>query len=734
LQSFKIIFFIIFSYLICFQPIIIQAQETRPKIGIALSGGGARGIAHVGVLKALEELRVPIDYIAGTSMGSIAGGLYASGLSAEAIRRILEQTDWESIFNLKTERNQLSYREKQNQRRLFQMELGLDNNYSFSASAGLVGGQNLFLALKRITKGIHTDDFSKLPIPFKAVAVDINTAESYLLETGDLALALRASMAVPFAFAPVKIDGHLLVDGGILNNLPVDVVRAMGADIVIAVNISTPLEEIESNSSFLTVALQSLDTALIQNTRRALENADIIITPKLKNYGFTDFQKGNEMVAKGYEAVKKKAALFKGLSLTPAAYARYRANVEAKKLATSNSITPRFIKFRGNKRTSTGVLRGRLNNLIGHKLKIADIEAETKRLMSLNDFEQITYQIIENKQGQKGLLFDVREKRWGPSYFRFGLNANTTFNDKLEFSILLHHERLNMTRFGAEWVSEIEIGSGYRLFSEFYRPLDYRREYFIAPYAEFNRVFMDVFKNKQGIGEYDLKRLNLGFDFGFNFDNVAELRTGFAHKRVVADLRLGNPDLLPIGNIYENLLKFSFGYDTLDDNIFPKHGTKINLTTEFSPKLIGLNNNYQKLMFSIHRVFPINQQFTLTTNANIFTFIDTNPPKYEQFSIGGINYLAGYPEGDIIGKHALFLQMGWIFDPVKEHNPLSMKWLGLLHFGNAWDNNEDIRINNLLFGGLGGVAWNTPLGSLFLGAGYTSGGALNYYLSLGQVF
>lgn len=730
----KSIFLIIFSYLICFQPIIIQAQETRPKIGIALSGGGARGIAHVGVLKALEELRVPIDYIAGTSMGSIVGGLYASGLSPQTLRRVLDETDWESIFNLKTDRNQLSYREKQNQRRLFQMEIGLDKNYSLSTSAGLVGGQNLFLALKRLTKGIYTDDFSKLPIPFKAVAVDINTAENYLLEKGDLALALRASMAVPFAFAPVKIDGHLLVDGGILNNLPVDVVRAMGADIVIAVNISTPLKEIESNSSFLTVALQSMDAALIQNTRRALENADLVITPKLENYGFTDFEQGGEMVAKGYEAVKKKASLFKGLSLTPAAYARYRANVEAKKLATSNSITPRFIKFRGNKRTSTGVLRGRLNDLIGHTLKIEDIEAETKRLMSLNDFEKITYQIIENEQGQKGLLFDVREKRWGPSYFRFGLNANTTFNDKLEFSILLRHERLNMTRFGAEWVTELEIDSGYRLFSEFYRPLGYRREYFIAPYAEFRRLFIDVFENKQGIGEYDLKRLNVGFDFGYNFDNVAELRAGFAHNRTIADLRIGNADILATGNTHENLLRFRFGYDTLDDNSLPTQGTQINLTTEFYEKFIGSDSDYQKIMFSLRRAFPINHQFTLLTNAKILTFVDAERPKYEHFSIGGIKYLAGYPEGDISGEHALFLQIGGIFDPVQGKNPLGMKWLGLLHLGNAWDINEDIRINDLLFGALGGVAWNTPLGTLILGTGYTSGGALNYYLSLGQVF
>jgi NTE family protein len=404
-----------------------ETSTTRPKIGIALSGGGARGIAHIGVLEALEELNVPIDYIAGTSMGSIVGGLYASGLSTQDLRRALAEIDWDRIFHFKVDRDNLSYREKQNQRRFFQIEIGLDKNYALTAPSGFVGGQDLFLALKRLTRNINTDDFSKLPIEFKAVAVDVNTAEVYWLEKGDLALALRASMAVPFAFAPVEIDGRLLVDGGILNNLPVDVVKAMGADIVIAVNISTPLTEIKSSSSFLTVASQSLDAALIQNTRRALKQADIIITPDLKDYGFTDFKKGTEMIAKGYQAVTQKAYLFTKLKINPNQYAIERASLTAKAPKAPDTIIPTFIRFIGNQRTSTGVLQGKLNDLIGLQLTLEDIEKETTRLMSLNDFEQITYHIEQNQQGQTGLVFHVREKSWGPNYFRLGLNIRTTF-------------------------------------------------------------------------------------------------------------------------------------------------------------------------------------------------------------------------------------------------------------------------------------------------------------------
>ncbi len=735
-------FFLIF--LLSFLQISTQLQASeRLKIGIAFSGGGARGIAHIGVLQALEKLKVPIDYIAGTSMGSIVGGLYASGLSSQELDQAVKQIDWESIFNLKSDRNRLSYREKQNQGRFFQLEFGLDKNYSLTSSAGLVGGQNLLLALKRLTRGVRLKNFFQLPIPFNAVATDINTAKPFILEKGDLALTLRASMAVPFAFSPVEIDGHLLVDGGILNNLPVDVVRAMGADIVIAVNISMPLKEIKANSSFFTIASQSLDAALIQNTRRALENADIIITPELKGYSFTDFAKGVEMISKGYEAIIKKYALFTGFSLNTKDYNNYRANIRAKKPRLPKKITPSFLKFTGNERTSNKLLQNKLEGLIGKQLNIEQLEKETNSLMSLNDFEQITYDIIENKQGDSGLLFDIREKSWGPNYFRFGLNTTTNFSDKAEFISLLRHEQLNINRFGAEWVTELGMGAGYGFFTEFYQPLDYKRRFFMAPYATFSRSFADIFEKKQGIAEYDLKRFLLGVDLGMNFGKYAELRVGIQYKRLNAKLRIGDPNKLPIGTTEEELIRVSFGYDTLDDRVFPRKGRRIKFNSEIYNQSFGSESDYQKITLDMRQMFPLNRRLTLITNASIFTFLHSTAPIYESFSIGGLNYLAGYPEGDIGGKHALVFQFGGLYKPTnlptthKQREVLSalgIRLIGLLHAGNAWDNYKDINMSDLLYGGLAGFVWDTPFGSLLLGTGYTKEGSLNYYLSLGHLF
>ena len=735
-------FLLFLSLVISGFPIDTSAEDTlnsRPKIGVALSGGGARGIAHLGALQALAELRVPIDYIAGTSMGSIVGGLYASGLSVEELHRAVEEINWEKVFNLKIDRKQLSYREKQNQRRFFQIEIGLNNNNIPTVPPGVVGGQNLFLELKRLTRGIDTDDFDKLPIPFKAVAVDVNTAETYWLEKGDLALALRASMAVPLAFAPVEIDGRLLVDGGVLNNLPVDVVTAMGADIVIAINISAPLNEIQSSASFLAVASQSLDVALIQNTRRALENADIVITPDLQGYGFTDFSQGTEMIKKGYEAVIEKSALFAGIQISPTAYAHYRQQLANKTPKVPEYYIPDTIKFTGHQRTNTATLQGQLNELKGKELSIGDIEQEIKQLMSLNDFEQITYNIVKEKSGQTGLIFNVREKSWGPSYFRLGLNARTRFDDKAEFTALLRHEKLNINRFGAEWITELSFGSGYGLFTEFYQPLDYRRRFFIAPYTQFRRFFTDVFEQQHGIAEYDLENWHLGTDFGINFGNRAELRTGFLHNYLKAQLRIGESEQLPTGRIQENLLTFQFGYDSLDDRAFPRRGTRIDIEGEVYDKSISSNSDFQKMAFSIRQVVPLTRWLTLMADADFFTFFRSTPPSYENFSLGGINYLAGYPESDIGGKQALFLQLagilnstGWADMP--SISSTDFRLVGFLHAGNAWDNYEDISLKDLLVGGLGAVVWDTQFGSLLLGTGYTKGGSLNYYLSLGNLF
>jgi len=266
--------------LFCYASNLYAYDKNRPKIGLALSGGGARGLAHIGVLRELEAKKIPIDYIAGTSMGSIVGGLYATGMSTDDLEWIVKSIDWDRVMRPTTDRKKQEYSAKQADKNYFvDLELGLSKKGP-KTGKGFAGGQQLMLELQRIVGSIKEQNFDDFPIPFRAIATDLNAAEPYSIAYGDLAMAMRASMAVPLVFGPVKHHDRLLVDGGILNNLPVDVVKQMGADIVIAVNISSPLAKVDENSSLISVSYQSVDVALVQNTIQSLGLADIVIAPQ----------------------------------------------------------------------------------------------------------------------------------------------------------------------------------------------------------------------------------------------------------------------------------------------------------------------------------------------------------------------------------------------------------------------------------------------------------------------
>ncbi len=717
-----------------------EPSHPRLKVGLALSGGGARGIAHIGVLEALEELQVPIDYIAGTSMGSIVGGLYASGMSIQELRKAVEDMNWEHVLQLKANRDQLSYREKQNQRRYFNFEFGLNAHGQLNAPSGFIASQELFLELKKLTKNLTIDDFGKLPIPFKAVATDLaNPKAPYLLEKGELALAMRASMAIPFAFSPITIEGHLLVDGGIVNNIPVDIVRNMGADIVIAVDIATPVSsQIDSGSSLLTVAKQSLDIALIQNAIRILKEADIIVEPVLGDLTITDFDKSADMIQRGREAIFSRQAAFSPLRMNIQDYRRYRHQQQQRQpISPQTTLTPRFIEIVGEQRTSRSTILHQVENLKNRTLVFPEeVEEAVYRIMTLKEFEHVNYSLTHDLKGQKGLLFQVREKSWGPHYFQLGLNASTSFDNKIEFTLLGRYERLNLNSLGGEWINELEVGTGYLLRTEFYQPLDYNRRFFIAPFAGFERAFPEIFREGKGIAEYDVQSLRVGLELGMNFSNVAELRVGLQRNEVDANLRIGDQEVLPTGKTQENLLTFKWGYDNLDDRIFATQGLKLSLEGNVYKRGIGSDLNYQQILLYGRQYYPVHAQITLLGEMTLATAFNSSPPEYQRFSIGGFDSLAGYPEGEMRGKHALVIRGGSLFQSpyLPFSKTIATRLATLFHVGEAWDYYADFKLPDLHYGGSMSLIWDTRFGTLLMGLGYTEGGSLRYQLSLGSVF
>ena len=386
----------------------------RPRIGLVLSGGGARGAAHIGVIKVLEELRVPIDCIAGSSMGSIIGGLYASGLSVAEIEKTLTGVDWTDAFLDDIPREERSFRRKRDDDLyLLKAKAGFKDG-SFNLPTGVLQGQKIDLLFKGLTLPVgEIPDFNRLRIPFRAVATDIVTGKEVVLDHGDLALAMRASMSVPAVFAPVEIDGRMLVDGGVSNNLPMDVAREMGADILIVVDISTPMSTREELNNALAITNQLTNILTRSNTEAQLATLgkqDILLVPDLKGISSSDFLKAGEAIPRGIASADGRREDLARLAISEDAYQAYQAGREARMMARP---VVEFVRLDNRSRISDELLRSRIRIRIGEPLDLAALDADIARIYGLELFENIHYEIVE-EEGRKGVVVHVQERRWEP--------------------------------------------------------------------------------------------------------------------------------------------------------------------------------------------------------------------------------------------------------------------------------------------------------------------------------
>ena len=698
----------------------------RPKIGLALSGGGARGLAHIGVLKALEEKNIPIDYIAGTSMGAIVGGLYATGMNADDLEWAMATVDWEASMRPSGNRKLKNYRQRQEEKNYFvDLTIGLSKNGPISGS-GLVDGQRIMLELQRLVGSIQPQKFNDYPIPFRAVATDLNAGEPYIIDHGDLAMAMRASMSVPVLLGPVKHQGRMLVDGGILNNLPVDVVREMGADIVIAVNISSPLGQVDENSSVLSLTYQSVDVALVQNTIESLGKADIVIAPLLEGLTSSDFERSDQFLADGYTAVMNKSLMLDNFSLTPE---QYQTELEIRNFLPRD-IPSRieFLEFTGNDRTSEERLRGLTSDLIGQNFDIGDVQAAADRIAALEeDISVVSYQTV-NRNGDKGIQFQITEKQWGPDYLKFGLKIADDFDSNTRFSVLARHHRYNINSLGGQWINDFSVGSVLGWQSELLQPLDYNSRYFASANVQVTKDTRRLFDNSDppdAIGEYDYKQFALGLDFGLNPDANSELRAGlwFQDESVVSVINDSDFDTA----INRTLgLKVRYGLDTLDKAVFAREGYDIKAE-------LGIFDRIQWISFNGYRRYPLGR----TSAAHIgikadFTDLVDDGEFFKAY--GGLDDFAGFPQHSLLGLNAFIFELGgftaldMIDLPIFGSPNLIVKG----HYGNVWQRN--ITIENMIYGYSAGLSVDIENTVMYLGTGYSNADDFRFYLRIGTGF
>ena len=509
-----------------------RTSPTRPRIGLVLSGGGARGLAHVGVLKVLEAERIPIDAIAGTSMGAIVGGLYASGMSAAELEAELSKVQWDTVFSQRVDRQHLSQRRKEEDFEISPLiELGIRDG-ELRTPVGAVSSRGLETLLRRYTLPVRAvRDFDALPIRFRAVATDLESGAAVVLDHGDLALALRSSMSVPGVFPPTEVEGRILGDGGLVNNVPVDVARAMGVDLVIVVNIGTPLAGRETLGSALGITAQMINILTEQNVQRSLASLgprDVLVLPQLGALGAGDFVKVVEAIELGQRGARAALPRLRAHAISAEAYAQWRA--EHPKLRRTEAQV-NFVAFEGSTLTNPSRFAAQLESQPGAAFNAQRAESDARTLAASGDYLRADYRLESTPDRGDGLIFDLDDKPWGPNYLRLGIDLATDFNGRGSFNLKLSHNRHWLTANGTEWRNRLQIGEKLSFFTELYHPLNWTiglsNDWFVAGYAATERSDRTLYgEDGAQLARYKRTGSRAGIDLGQTWGRFGEFRVG----------------------------------------------------------------------------------------------------------------------------------------------------------------------------------------------------------------
>ncbi|MCC7257999.1 MAG: patatin-like phospholipase family protein [Gammaproteobacteria bacterium] len=565
----------------------------RPRVGLVLGGGGAKGAAHIGVLRVLDELRVPVDCIAGTSMGALIGGTFASGMPAEDIERAVLGINWSRTVGTEGLRDRTPI-----ERKLAGItytngiEFGIKGG-SLTAPGGLLKTQDIEDVIRGLVSDARfTRDFNDLPIPFRAVATDMLAGEMVVLDRGDLSVAMRASMAVPGAFSPVVVEGKVLSDGGMMRNLPVDIARGLCADVVIAVWLASPPPQAGDLESAVALATRSLDVMIDANQKAqiaTLGERDVGIVVPMGDIGSADFDKVPKAIPLGRAAAEGVREQLARYSLPEADYLAWRSAVTQQDGAI---VRVAEVRIEGLRRVNPEFVRANLRNARpGAELTTKQVVEDTGRIFALGDFERVEYGYSGPRESGT-LHISAVEKSWGPDFVRFDLGLAGAGNGTLQSILRADHERTWVDSYGAQWRNTLQLGQQTLLKTTFYQPLDIRQRFFVEPLAAFERNLEDIYVDGERIARYELREIFGQVDFGINIGTRAQLRTGVRSGWVSADIDTG-PRIFPESDREGDTAYVArLVYDTRDAVGLQTRGTLINMRYANSDSWLGGEQEY----------------------------------------------------------------------------------------------------------------------------------------------
>ena len=710
----------------------------RPRIGLALGGGGARGIAHIGVLDMLEELHVPIDCIAGTSMGSIIGGLYASGMTPKQMRTAVQQIDWPAAFIDGPPRTDLPFRTKLEQRVLLTGSgIGVKDG-EVQLPKGLLQGQNLLLLLEELSlPAASVRDFDKLRVPYRAVATDLATGTPVILKSGELAKAMRASMSIPSALAPVELDGKLLVDGGVSDNIPVDVVRELcHPDVVIAVDVGAPLAPADKLTSVLAITDQLTTILTVRNAQQQIKTLgrhDILITPDLKDITSLDFDRSQETINVGYTAAADQRSKLNRVAISSTEYQDYLAARPALPEDTRPVID--FIQVKNNTRLADKVIEQQIHVKLGEPLDTQELNRDLNVIYGMGDFQQVTYSLTE-EDGKTGLVVQTTQKDIGTDTFNFGLflGANMKGDSLFNASTVYTMEQLNSL--GAEWRNFVQIGGNIKLETDFYQPLNADQEYFIEPFLSYQQYDIDIQSDPQATSaeaRFRIHQTLAGVELGRNLRHWGRLSLGLHYNAGRNDIRIGQSSSGE-GNFNDSGYAIEWTADTLDSLNFPSSGYYAKLRYDSTLPAMGADQDLQTLSLTAYQAYSWDK-FTFIPSVRLAGTLSGSPGPQNLFLLGGFLDLSGYQSGQISGEYLAFggLISMYRLDNASAAFTLPLYAGGSLEVGGTWNDVDEISVGSLIPAGSLFLGADTPLGPLYLAGGVAKGDA-SLYLLLGKLF
>jgi NTE family protein len=633
-----------------------SAASPRPKVGLVLEGGGALGLAHIGVIQWLEEHRIPVNYVAGTSMGGLVGGIYATGYSAAEVRELVETINWDQVLLGQTPYKDLSFRRKQDAVEYpNHLEFGLRKGLQFPE--GFNSGQDVVMILDRIALPYsEVQDFNDLPIPFACVATDLVASQPFVFRKGSLSLALRSTMSLPGVFSPVRWDGHIFADGGLMDNLPVDVARSMGADLTLAVHLETTTLDPTATLSSFGVLGRSVSVVVAANELRSIEKADMLISVPLAGFDSREYNRAEELIKMGYQAAQAKAAVLSALSVDEPTWQAYLAQRSARRLTTP---APQFVKVVGTSPKLATAIEKDLKDNIGKPVDTAALQNQLMDLKGDGRFSNLNYEMT-SRDGKPGLLITGVEKPYAPPIVQPLLLFDGSSFGGVNFSMGARITFLDFGAYRAELRNDLIVGSQYGINSQYYRPFTASSKWFIAPNGFADYLQYPIYHGDVFVSEYRKSSVGGGLELGYEFDRISQLTLGYTGAYESFVPKIGNQALLPnvSGRFGGTTLRWVL--NGVDDPVIPRSGQYMDISSTWVDANPGAAHSFPMSEGRLDKFIRVNDPSSFYFGARGGTTFGNERVGVPPFALGGPNAFAAYGQNELLTDQYYQFQAGYL--------------------------------------------------------------------------